>query len=141
MKTTREEWRASPSVEGLVVSSWGRIRCPAFYSASAKRWYESRPWYGCKVHKPPRYVTRFRGRTYKVHVLVCEAFNGPKPDGKPYCLHRDEDGWNNVPGNLYWGTQKENLNAPGFIAYCKARTGENNPVIKGRLKREAAIHQ
>lgn len=31
-----------------------------------------------------------RGKTYKVHRLVCEAFNGPCPDGL-VCCHEDED--------------------------------------------------
>lgn len=82
-----------------------------------------------------RYQVTHRGRTYKVHRLVCEAFHGPAPEGKPYVLHRDEDCANNKPRNLKWGTQKENLNAPGFIAYCKGRTGDDSPRIKGRRAR------
>lgn len=72
----------------------------------------------------------------KVSRLVCEAFNGPAPEGKNVCMHIDENSRNNQPANLAWGTQKENLNAPKFIAYCKGRTGENNPYLKGRAKRE-----
>jgi hypothetical protein len=29
-------------------------------------------------------------------------------------MHQDENGLNNCAGNLKWGTQKENLNAPGY---------------------------
>jgi hypothetical protein len=47
-------------------------------------------------------------------------------------MHLDENSKNNRPENLAWGTQKENLNAPGFIEYCKGRTGKNNPYIKGK---------
>lgn len=75
----------------------------------------------------------YRGKTYKVHRLVCEAFNGPPPFQGAVCMHLDEDYRNNRPDNLAWGTQKENLNAPGFIAYCRSRTGENSPTAKGRL--------
>ena len=71
-------------------------------------------------------------RTLKVAQMVCEAFHGPMPEGKPYVLHRDEDARNNRPDNLYWGTQKENLNAPGFITYCKSRVGENSTYAKAR---------
>jgi hypothetical protein len=74
-------------------------------------------------------------KNYAVARLVCEAFHGPPPPGKPNCLHGDEDALNNRPGNLYWGTQKENLNAPGFIEYCKGRTGEASPYTKGRKRR------
>lgn len=89
-----------------------------------------------------RFVYPLRGKTYKVARLVCEAFNGQPPAGRQYCLHVDEDSRNNRPSNLTWGTQKENLNAPGFIAYCKSRTGEASPAVKGRLARNcrAILH-
>jgi hypothetical protein len=78
-----------------------------------------------------RYIFRWQGKTYRVARLVCEAFNGPAADDD-VCMHIDENSRNNVPGNLKWGTQKENLNAPGFIEYCKSRTGENSPTAKAR---------
>lgn len=71
----------------------------------------------------------------KIHRLVCEAFHGEPPFPKAVVIHLDEDGTNNRAENLRWGTQKENLNMPGFIAYCKSRTGENSPIIKGMKKR------
>ena len=49
-------------------------------------------------------------------------------------MHLDENAANNRASNLRWGTQKENLNAPGFLDYCRTRTGENNLVVKGRRK-------
>ncbi|CAK0755422.1 hypothetical protein CCP3SC15_2070001 [Gammaproteobacteria bacterium] len=66
--------------------------------------------------------------------MVCEAFHGAAPPGKTVCMHIDEDARNNRPENLTWGSQKMNLNAPGFISYCKSRTGQNNPYVKGRHK-------
>jgi hypothetical protein len=57
----------------------------------------------------------------KVHQLVCEAFHGPKPFDRAVVIHRDEDALNNKPCNLKWGTQKENLNAPGFLRTISAR--------------------
>lgn len=47
-------------------------------------------------------------------------------------MHHDEDARNNCPSNLRWGTQRENLNYPGFLSYCQSRTGANSPVVKGR---------
>jgi hypothetical protein len=71
----------------------------------------------------------YRGKNYKMHRLICEAFHGePKPG--QVVLHLDEDATNNRPDNLRWGSQKENLNATGFIEYCKSRTGENSPTAK-----------
>jgi len=94
------------------------------------RKYEGRPRYG--DWDGARYIWVFRGKTYRVARLVCEAFNGPPPEGRNVCMHLDENSRNNRPGNLEWGTQKENLNFPGFIAYCKGRTGLKNPYSKGR---------
>lgn len=78
------------------------------------------------------YCRRYK-KTLKVGRLVCEAFNGAPPFPKAVAMHLDEDSRNNKPGNLKWGTQKENLNAPGFLEYCRSRTGRNNPRIKGGL--------
>jgi hypothetical protein len=66
---------------------------------------------------PPDY----KKKTYTVARLVCIAFHGQPPFEGAKCLHIDEDGLNNRPENLKWGTQKENLNAPGFIADRRSR--------------------
>ena len=71
----------------------------------------------------------------KIHRLVCEAFHGPAPSKRSVVLHLDENALNNNPENLRWGTQKENLNMPKFIEYCKSRIGANSPVTKG-IKRK-----
>ena len=71
----------------------------------------------------------------KVHRVVCEAFHGPPPSSDSVVIHVDEDGLNNRPENLRWGTQKENLNMPKFIRYCRSRTGESSPVAKARVRR------
>ena len=82
-----------------------------------------------------RYVYSRKGfKTQKVARLVCEAFNGPVPFEGAVCMHVDENARNNRPTNLAWGTQKENLNAPGFLEYCRNRTGENSPTYKARAK-------
>jgi len=44
-----------------------------------------------------------------VHVLVCTAFNGPKPSETTKCLHRDDNKANNCSDNLYWGTAEQNM--------------------------------
>lgn len=46
--------------------------------------------------------------TRKVHRLVCEAFHGPRPEGKQCVAHRDGDTENNRPHNVYWATYLEN---------------------------------
>lgn len=43
-----------------------------------------------------------------VHRLVCMAFHGPPPEGKPFACHRNGKCEDNGPGNLYWGSPKDN---------------------------------
>jgi hypothetical protein len=92
---------------------------------SGIRTYGGVPVTGSWVEKGKRYILVYKGKTYKVARLVCEAFNGPPTHLKNVCMHIDENGKNNNPKNLAWGTQKENLNAPKFIEYCKKRTKED----------------
>lgn len=100
------------------------------------RKYITKPTYGTtvKASKNARHTykgiyNKFFGNM-KVHRLVCEAFHGPPPEGRPYVIHIDEDAHNNRPENLRWGSQKENLNMPKFIEYCKSRVGDKSPTRK-----------
>jgi hypothetical protein len=45
--------------------------------------------------------------TFDVHVLVAEAFLGPRPDGQEVC-HIDGNPSNNQSCNLRYGTHREN---------------------------------
>lgn len=133
--STTEEWRVSPSLPDYEVSSFGRVRrikYQALMPHGGYRWYGGKAHYGQDTGEG-RMIFVYKGKSYKVHQLICEAFNGPRKEGQ-VCMHLDEDYTNNKPTNLQWGSQKENLNAPGFIEYCRSRTGENTPYIKGRQK-------
>lgn len=140
-----EQWRPVPSCPGMLASSWGRIKLPertARMPHGGLRVYKTRPSLGTKTRASKTARREYYGiRTRewgnkKVHRLVCEAFHGPPPFEGAVVIHRDENALNNRPENLKWGTQKENLNAPGFIKYCKSRVGDDNPYVKGRKKRE-----
>lgn len=138
-----EVWKPVPSQDGIIASSLGRIKLPVRYAAMPRgniRKYDPKPIVGVKTRasKTARhcyygFYNKFYGNL-KVHRLVCEAFHGPPPFERAVVIHLDENALNNRPENLRWGTQKENLNMPGFIAYCKSRTGENSPFTKGRKK-------
>lgn len=133
-----EIWRFVPSLPGVLASSEGRVMITpreAPLPRGGTRQYGGTPRFG--QWDGDRYIVVVRGRSYKVARLVCEAFHGAAPSGQRYCLHKDENSRNNKSSNLKWGTQKENLNAPGFLRYCRSRTGENNPLIKGRKARAA----
>lgn len=132
------------SIPGALAREDGMIKLPDTHAEmphGGVREYKSKWKHGVKTRasKTARheyYGFVHRGRNYKVHRLICEAFHGPAPDGMDVVIHLNEDALDNRPENLKWGTQKENLNAAGFIAYCRSRTGENSPRFKGKTKKE-----
>lgn len=141
-----EEWRVVPSKPMLLASSWGRIvRKPrqGKMPHGGMRMYIPKPTYGVVTSAKKGAKHTYRGIYYlgignvKVHRLVCEAFHGPAPEGKNVVIHINENPHDTRPQNLKWGTQKENLNAPGFKAWQRTRTGENHPGYKGRMARLA----
>jgi len=136
-----EIWKEVPSFPGVMASSLGRIKLPdseAPLPNGGVRKYFPKPTYGTKTKASKTARHQYYGifnrkfGNIKVHRAVCEAFHGKAPEDKPYVLHLDENALNNRIENLRWGSQKENLNASGFIEYCKSRTGENSPAFKGR---------
>ena len=141
MENSKEIWKPVPSMPEVMASSWGRVLLPEREIVMPKggtRRYTPKPTYGVatRASKTARHTFRnISNRTFgniRIHRAVCEAFHGPKPFEGAVVIHIDEDAHNNRPENLRWGTQKENLNMPKFIEYCKSRTGENNPYVKGR---------
>lgn len=120
--SSAEIWRPIPSLPEYLASSLGRImRIPylAVMPHGGPRVYGGEPTYGVLVDG--RYTFNFKGKNYKVHRLICEAFAGAPPDGA-VCMHLNEDATDNRPENLAWGTQKQNLAAPGFRAYLRRRS-------------------
>ena len=130
-----------PSIEGAFANELGQIKlpeCEAAMPSGVIRKYKTSWIYGTlsKASRTSRhkyYKTVYRGKNHKIHRLVCEAFHGKPPADKLIVIHIDEDATNNAPDNLRWGTQKENLNMPDFIEYCKGRTGLDSPTVKGRM--------
>jgi len=124
-----EVWKPVSSYPGILASSEGNILLPPGYAPlpnGGYRTYLPAPYKGVvrKARKDAKHVylgtwTRRHGNM-KIHQLVCEAFHGPRPFDRAVVIHLDENALNNRPENLKWGTQKENLNAPGFIEYCKS---------------------
>jgi hypothetical protein len=129
-----EEWRPIPSLPEYLASSHGRVMRVPFKGPlpnGGMRRYGGVPTRGITHgYNQMRPTIVFKGKNYRVSKLICEAFHGHQPFAKAVVMHIDDDPENNRPENLKWGTQKENLNAPAFIAYCKARTGENSPTAK-----------
>jgi HNH endonuclease len=129
-----EVWRDVPSLSGIFVSSEGRVMYAphrGLLPNGGTRSYGGEPTFGVWNKIDHRFIIPVRGKTYKVHRLIAEAFYGPPPFGA-VAMHLDENSANNRAVNIKWGSQKENLNAPGFLEYCAGRTGENNPRVKGQ---------
>lgn len=73
------------------------------------------------------FVMLGKQRGEKVHVLVAEAFIGPRPPGMQVC-HDDGVETNNVPGNLYYGTPKQNQ--ADRRRHGTDNAGERHPLAK-----------
>jgi hypothetical protein len=132
-----EIWRDVPSVPGILVSSEGRIMHLPHREPMPKggtRPYGGQPTFSVWSKADARFITIIDGKTHKIHRLVAEAFHGPAPFEGAVVMHLDENAANNRASNLKWGTQKENLNAEGFLVHCRSRTGDRSPIAKACRK-------
>lgn len=139
METENKIERLIQCIPGAKARSDGKIKFPdtraqmphGGWREYRTKWVSGTETKASKTARHKYYGVVYRGKNYKVHRLICEAFHGPAPYGRDVVLHLDENALNNDPCNLRWGTQKENMNAPGFIEYCRGRTGNDNPYVKG----------
>lgn len=106
-----EEWRTITHHPNYDVSNRGRVRSRQL-SNGPRRWlsFPTRILRGTLM-QGYRFVKLHDGESHKsvgVHVLVCEAFNGPRPSPEMQCAHWNGDRLDNTPDNLRWATAKEN---------------------------------
>lgn len=126
--STDEEWRVVPGLPLYEVSSFGSVRSWAvrgFLGRRAKKSTLLTP----SLHREG-YLRVKLGRergAESVHVLVALAFIGPKGDAE-VCRHLDNNPTNNVPWNLAWGTQAENM--ADKERHGTAQKGERNANAK-----------
>lgn len=134
--TITETWKPVPSLKGVMASDQGRVLLPPRHAPmhhGGFRLYAPKPTYGNITRAKKGAAHEYRGiyakffGNIKIHQAVCEAFHGPKPFPKAVVIHLDENALNNRPENLKWGTQKENLNMPKFLEYCRTRRGKDQP--------------
>lgn len=122
-----EKWRPIAGFPYYFVSNYGRV-CSVDRIAS-----DDSIRYGC-VLRPGTpgsghlMVTLGRdSSTHRVHVLVLEAFVGPRPEGQEG-LHWDDNPINNWLSNLRWGTHSENQR--DAVRNGKRRVGEQSERAK-----------
>ncbi len=121
-----------PSLPGVLARSDGYVKMPDDLKPTKFR--PGSVTSSSKNAKHKYYSLRHRRLgQLKVLQLVCEAFNGPRPSEFHGVSHKNENALDNRACNLGWSTQKENLNMPNFINYCKSRLRVDSPVVKGRL--------
>ena len=98
-----EEWRQIPGFDAYQVSSLGRV-----VSTVRGGTRELRGGYAGSGYRKVAMVGN-DGHRYgkKVHLLVCEAFHGPRPDGL-IARHLNGDKTCNEASNLEWATYSEN---------------------------------
>lgn len=101
-----EVWRSVPEWP-YEVSSWGRIR-RVLSARGTKAGYILKLQIDRKGYKKVDLTKNGVSSSFKVHVLVCTVFYGPKPTPRHEVAH-----WDGIPANcratnLRWATRREN---------------------------------
>lgn len=127
-----EEWRPVPGYDGWYdVSNHGRVRSWRVIGRTNAGTRADSPRLLMQMHKEeyknPYWTVAlssgFGGSTRRksVHVLVCEAFHGPRPDGL-VVRHLNNIKTDNRAENLAWGTRSQNardwIDAKTPLWYC-----------------------
>lgn len=105
-----EIWLPIPGYVGYEASSLGNIRC--FRSANGRGGLldTPRPVKPTLIKDKPYYqVTLGKGNQARLHLVILETFQGPKPSPKHEGCHNDGNPANNANSNLRWGTKKDNM--------------------------------
>jgi hypothetical protein len=98
-----EQWRDVVDFEAFYeVSSRGRVR-------RRETGRILKPWIAAKRYHYVHLFTAHRKRKVGVHVLVTEAFHGPKPSPRHEVAHWDGRCTHNTSTNLRWATHAENI--------------------------------
>ena len=124
MEDTDEQWRAVRDWEGFYeVSNLGRVRSVARLQkrGAGKNSTPTLMLLKGRILRPGYHEKGYeivalsdvqggrKPRTFRVHRLVCEAFNGPAPGPEYEVAHNDNTRANNVATNLRWATHYDNV--------------------------------
>lgn len=107
---SEEEWRTIPSFPLYEASSLGRVRRKAdTYAGRGKRPDVLAASPTSRGYLCYRLMRNRVAHWVLGHVVVCEAFHGPKPTSAHEVAHGDGDRRNSRPDNLRWATRAENF--------------------------------
>lgn len=136
-----EIWKGVVGYEDLyLISNMGRLLALQRPGSRGKRRHSP------TIRTPTivnRYLTAqlFTGRRFRagrIHILVCEAFNGLRPEGME-AAHRDGNRLNNSAYNLYWASPKENKRDYIITAFAEL-SGIDHERLRLFLDRKASKH-
>lgn len=137
-----EEWRPITDFADYEVSNMGRIRRATPRSNGAKNMrvlkcvLTSRGYHQVSLWREGEKFSR------PVHRLVCAAFHGDQPEGKPHVAHGDGIPTNNTAINLRWASAAENEAdklAHGTIA--RGSRGGNSRLTENQVRAIRADHR
>ena len=150
-----EIWLPIPNYEShYQASSYGRVRSTRRLVSDIKdgkqrhRIFQERilsPNVAAK-HGRHSVMLSVQGKTKRFLIarLVCLAFHGLPPEGKDNVLHYDDNGGNNVPSNLRWGSHKDNAadmrrNLGCWPSYIDGRSSRLRKPLGDPLLNEAQV--
>lgn len=79
------------------------------------------------IRVPPSISKNGKSQKMYVHILVCQAFHGPCPEGME-CRHLNGDRGDCRASNLAWGTRSENQ--MDRVEHGTSNRGETHPMAK-----------
>lgn len=95
---------SAPTVEARTLQGFTVHACGTVYGPSGARLSQFEVNGYLRVSK----YTPTGNKAVQIHRLVCEAFHGPAPVGKPHVAHLNGDPHDNAAVNLAWVSQSEN---------------------------------
>lgn len=117
-------WADVPGYEGLYwVTRGGQVKSPRGLKKQA---VSNKGYYIVEMYKDNN------RKKMLVHRLVAQAFI-PNPKGQPNVCHRDDNPRNNKDTNLFWGTQKDN------VQDMMSKGRNRNKVFKGEKNGSAKL--
>lgn len=128
----QEIWKPIPGFEGLYeVSNMGQVR--SLDRIIPDKTHGTRKLVGKTLKQKQDELGRkhvvlskhSKTLTKRVHVLVAEAFIGPRPKGMEIC-HDDGNNTNNCVTNLRYDTHKANME--DMVKHNRSNRGDRNPI-------------